>query len=108
MVRRCSARTGNRRDAASVVHYHSPLREGAPHGAGIGDSKEVRVSGLARWAAAIAIATVAVAGCDANAGDLQVGECFDDPGSVEEVSDVQRHPCTEEHSAEVFFVGSMT
>jgi len=40
-----------------------------------------------------------------DAGDLKVGDCFDDPGQTTEVSDVQHHPCTESHDAEVIFVG---
>ncbi|MBF8289447.1 MAG: hypothetical protein HW391_415 [Chloroflexi bacterium] len=41
-----------------------------------------------------------------NAGQLSVGDCFDPPAStVETVEDVQHHPCTDEHGAEVFFVG---
>jgi Septum formation len=43
-----------------------------------------------------------------NAGELKVGDCFDDPGSVAEVSDVQHHPCSEAHTGEVIFVGDMT
>lgn len=43
-----------------------------------------------------------------NAGELKIGDCFDDPAGVTEVSDVQHHPCTEGHTAEVIFVGSMT
>ncbi|MBA2718264.1 MAG: septum formation family protein [Chloroflexi bacterium] len=42
------------------------------------------------------------------AGDLKIGECFDEPVGVEEVSDVQHHPCTEAHTAEVVFLGDMT
>ena len=30
-----------------------------------------------------------------NAGDLKVGDCFDEPASGAEISDVQHHPCTE-------------
>ena len=40
-----------------------------------------------------------------NAGDLQVGDCFDVPGVETDVSDVQHHPCTEPHTGEVVFVG---
>jgi hypothetical protein len=40
-----------------------------------------------------------------NAGDLKVGDCFDDPGAVAEVTDVQHHPCNEAHDSEVMFVG---
>jgi hypothetical protein len=53
----------------------------------------------------------ALAGCDrisSNAGDLSVGECFDEPPQEEqEVEDVQRRPCNEAHTAEVVFVGDM-
>ena len=41
-----------------------------------------------------------------NAGDLSVGDCFDEPaGATETVEDVQHHPCTDPHAAEVIFVG---
>jgi hypothetical protein len=40
-----------------------------------------------------------------NAGDLKVGECFDVPVGAEAIEDVQHHPCSDEHSGEVFFVG---
>ena len=41
-----------------------------------------------------------------NAGDLAVGDCFDPPAAtVETVEDVQHHPCTDPHGAEVFYVG---
>lgn len=42
------------------------------------------------------------------AGDLKVGDCFDDPTNVTEVEDVQHHPCNEAHTSEVVFVGDMT
>jgi hypothetical protein len=43
-----------------------------------------------------------------NAGDLNVGDCFDAPsGAAAEVNDVQHHPCSDAHSAEVFFVGKL-
>lgn len=42
-----------------------------------------------------------------NAGSLQVGDCFDPPTVAgETVDDVQHHPCTESHGAEVVFVGN--
>jgi hypothetical protein len=41
------------------------------------------------------------------AGDLAVGDCFDDPGVVTEVQDVQHHPCNEPHTSEVLYVGDM-
>jgi putative regulator of septum formation len=41
-----------------------------------------------------------------NAGSLQLGDCFDVPATQEEtVDDVQHHPCTADHGAEVVFVG---
>lgn len=37
--------------------------------------------------------------------DLEVGDCFDAPTTIsEEVDEVARHPCTDPHTAEVFFV----
>jgi len=44
----------------------------------------------------------------ANAGELAVGDCFDDPAGAEIVTDVQHHPCTEAHTAEVVFLGKLT
>lgn len=41
-----------------------------------------------------------------NAGDLQVGDCFDVPTGTETVKDVQHHPCSDSHTGEVFFVGN--
>ena len=73
------------------------------------------MSGLARWIGiAAVIGVIAVVGfifrdrLSGNAGELQVGDCFDDPGAVAEVSDVQHHPCAEPHTGEVFYVGEMT
>ena len=40
-------------------------------------------------------------------GDLQVGDCFDEPAAAFDISEVQRHPCADAHTAEVFFVGPM-
>lgn len=40
-----------------------------------------------------------------SAGDLRLGDCFDNPGTATEVSDVQHQPCTEAHDREVIFVG---
>jgi hypothetical protein len=40
-----------------------------------------------------------------NAGDLAVGDCFDEPAGLTEIKDVQHHPCTESHTSEVLFVG---
>jgi hypothetical protein len=38
------------------------------------------------------------------ATDLQVGDCFDVPAELGEVSEVQHQPCHDAHDAEVFFV----
>ncbi len=57
------------------------------------------------------IAVIAVGGfllrdrLSGNAGDLQVGDCFDAPTTQGvEVDDVAHHPCTEPHTAEVVLV----
>ena len=70
---------------------------------------------LAGWGVRIAIiAVIVVAGflfrhrLSSNAGELKVGDCFDDPGAIAEVSDVQHHPCEEAHTSEVIFVGEMS
>jgi hypothetical protein len=42
-----------------------------------------------------------------NAGELAVGDCFDDPQSTGTVTDVQHHPCNESHTAEVIFLGKL-
>jgi hypothetical protein len=39
-----------------------------------------------------------------NASDLAVGDCFDVPASAT-IEDVQHHPCTDAHDAEVVYVG---
>lgn len=37
--------------------------------------------------------------------DLEVGDCFDAPTTISEaVEEVAHHPCTDAHTAEVFFV----
>ena len=42
-----------------------------------------------------------------DAGSLSVGDCFDEPATATEtVENVQHHPCTDLHDAEVIFVGS--
>ena len=42
-----------------------------------------------------------------NAGELAVGDCFDEPATAgTTVKDVQHHPCTDLHDAEVFYVGN--
>jgi hypothetical protein len=38
------------------------------------------------------------------ANDLRVGDCFEEPGAAESISDVQHRPCTDEHDYEVFLV----
>ena len=42
-----------------------------------------------------------------DAGDLKVGDCFDEPQGVSVVGNVQHHPCTESHTAEVVFLGTI-
>jgi hypothetical protein len=67
------------------------------------------------WAIRILIIAVIAGGAfifrdklSGNAGDLKVGDCYDDPASTTEIKDVQHHPCNEAHTAEVVFVGKMT
>ena len=44
-----------------------------------------------------------------NATDLAVGDCFDAPTTTgETVEDVSHHPCTDAHTAEVFYVADYT
>jgi hypothetical protein len=43
-----------------------------------------------------------------NAGELKVGDCYDDPATSGEIKDVQHHPCTEAHTAEVIHVGKLS
>ena len=66
------------------------------------------------WVIRIVIVAVIAGGAlifrdrmSSNAGDLKVGDCFDDPNQASEVTDVQHHPCTESHNAEVVFLGKM-
>ena len=41
-----------------------------------------------------------------SAGDLRVGDCFDQPpAETQDITDVQHHPCTESHTGEIVFVG---
>jgi hypothetical protein len=42
-----------------------------------------------------------------DAGGLKIGECFDDPAGATRITDVQHHPCTESHTAEVVYLGSL-
>jgi hypothetical protein len=39
------------------------------------------------------------------ADDLRVGDCFDLPVGVQTVEEVQHHPCTESHTAEIVGLG---
>jgi Septum formation len=42
-----------------------------------------------------------------NASELAVGDCFDPPSTADTVvKDVQHHPCTDAHLAEVFYVAN--
>lgn len=66
------------------------------------------------WVIRIAIIAVIVVGglvfrdrLSGNAGELKVGDCFDDPNATGVVTDVQHHPCNESHTAEVFFLGKL-
>jgi hypothetical protein len=66
------------------------------------------------WLIRIGIIAVIVVGglvfrdrLSSNAGDLKVGDCFDDPQGVETVKDVQHHPCNESHTSEVVFIGTV-
>jgi hypothetical protein len=44
-----------------------------------------------------------------NATDLAVGDCFDAPTTTDTtVEDVAHHPCTDAHTAEVFYVADYT
>ena len=70
---------------------------------------------LSGWGVRLAIVAVIIVGgfilrdrLSSSAGDLKVGDCFDEPASGGEISDVQHHPCTESHTAEVVFLGEMT
>jgi hypothetical protein len=42
-----------------------------------------------------------------NAGDLRVGDCFQEPAGAELIDDVQHTPCTDPHDNEVFYVGDV-
>lgn len=37
------------------------------------------------------------------ADDLRVGDCFEEPGALETIEDVQHRPCTDQHDNEVVF-----
>jgi hypothetical protein len=57
----------------------------------------------------IIVAVIAVGGLifrdrlSGGASDLKAGDCFDDKAGTE-IKDVQHHPCTEAHTAEVILV----
>jgi hypothetical protein len=57
----------------------------------------------------IAIAAAAVvSGLVGGKANAAVGDCFDPPTSVDDTyADVVRHPCDQEHGAEVIFVGTI-
>ena len=66
---------------------------------------------MSGWVVRIAIIAVIVIGglvfrdrLSGNAGDHKVGDCFDVPSATVDVKDVQHHPCTESHTAEVFAI----
>ena len=66
------------------------------------------------WIFRIAIIAVIAGGAlifrdrlSGNAGDLKLGDCFDDPAGAVEIKDVQHHPCNEAHTAEVVHLGKM-
>lgn len=66
------------------------------------------------WIVRIGIIVVIAAGAfvlrdrlSSNAGELKIGDCFDDPAGATEITDVQHHPCTELHTAEVVFLGKL-
>ncbi|HXG27142.1 MAG TPA: septum formation family protein [Candidatus Binatia bacterium] len=42
------------------------------------------------------------------ADQLAIGQCFNEPSGTEDISTVEKRDCTQEHDAEVFFVGQMT
>ena len=58
------------------------------------------------WAVVIAIGAFVVwsVSMNQNAGDLAVGQCFDEPGRDVDITTVVKHACTEAHDAEVFLV----
>jgi hypothetical protein len=56
-----------------------------------------------RILALLAFALVATA-CSGNVFDLAVGDCFDDPGNFEEVSNVPMVECSRPHHNEVYFL----
>src|SRR5688500_13700554 len=85
------------------VGWTPPATEAAPAKGGINIGGWLIRGGI--------VAAIVVAGLvfrdrlSGDAADLQVGDCFDDPGAVSEITDVQHQPCTEAHDSEVIFVG---
>jgi hypothetical protein len=72
------------------------------------------VQGLRGWI--IGIVLIAVIGgvayifrdrLSGSAGDLQVGDCFNEPAAATVVEEVQHQPCNEAHTSEVVFVGDL-
>jgi hypothetical protein len=70
-----------------------------------------------RWGVWIAVLGLSAIGylfrdyVSGNVGQLRVGDCFDVPaGLVDQsiVKEVQHHPCTSTHGAEVVFVGTVS
>jgi hypothetical protein len=57
---------------------------------------------------AVVIALLVVGGYfisqNQNAGDLAIGQCFDEPSSSVDISTVVKHACTDAHDAEVIHV----
>jgi hypothetical protein len=69
---------------------------------------------LGGWGVRILIIAVIAVGAfvlkdriSGNAGDLKVGDCFDEPVGTTTVETVQHHPCSESHTSEVVFVGNV-
>lgn len=62
---------------------------------------------LVRTTVAAAVTILVLSGCTLLPGsvaDLAVGDCFDEPTTEGDVSDVQHQPCDQPHDAEVFLV----
>lgn len=69
--------------------------------------------GIVRLGLIVVVAVIAIGGLifrdrlASDAGGLKVGECFDDPAGATRITDVQHHPCTESHNAEVVYLGNL-
>jgi hypothetical protein len=77
-----------------------------------GATETPRQSGIGRNLIIFGVLAVIVVGAflfrdrlSGSAGDLRVGDCFDEPQNLSQVTDVQHRPCTEAHDGEVMFVG---